>query len=146
MRTWLYNRIRYCYGLPTNYAQNVITTSGSDPTNPVEPKPGTKQFLLFAMGVEQPFLGMPAEARAANVPFTVYVYDDPGSMLKIDEACLALKSQIPTRDGVKVGGLSVLSLDWTGTSVDSFDDHYKLPVRSVTFNAVVRSPEPPSPM
>lgn len=139
MRTWLYNRIRNCVGLPNPYGDQVVTTGASDPTSPSAPKPGTKQFLLFAMGVEQKFLGMPAQARTQNIPFTVYVYDDPGSMLKIDDACVALKNGIPTDGGIVVGSMSVMGLTWEETGEDGFDDHYKLSVRPVRFNLVTAS-------
>jgi hypothetical protein len=90
------------------------------------------------MGIEQPPLGMPMEARAQSIPFTVWVHDEPGSMLNIDDAAVALKDNLPIADGAVVGGMSVYEVRWSETGEDSYDDHYKTNCRPVRFSMMTR--------
>lgn len=123
MRTWLYNRVRGILGMNTR----VISSGAAD--NPGPP------FIVIGMGVEQADLQLPPESKAQSVPFTIWVHDTPGSMLYIDDTALALKNGIPSLDGFKIGGLSVLEVRWIDTGQDGFDDHWKTNCRPVRFTA-----------
>lgn len=128
MRTWIYNRIKAILGDPTIWS---ITSSGSA-DNPAPP------FMVVSMGVEQPPLGMPASSRTQQIPFTVWVHDKPGSMVRIDEMAVALKDGLPTDLGAVVGGMSVLGLAWTDIGEDAYDDHYSTNTRPVRFVLTTR--------
>jgi hypothetical protein len=104
---------------------NVISSGAVD--NPDPP------FMAVSMGTEQTPLGMPAESGTQEIPFDVYVHDRPGSMLKIDQACVALKNNLPTVDGAVAGGMSIHSIRWEDTSADAYDDHYQTNMRRVSF-------------
>lgn len=111
-------------------AQRVITSGNAN--NPTSP------FIIVQMGVEQTPLGMPAESRTQEIPVNIWVHDKPGSMVAIDEACVALKDNMPYHDGIKVGGLSILDFWWEDTGEDAYDDHYGTSTRRVTFRAMTR--------
>jgi hypothetical protein len=132
MRTWLYNRITAIDALDAEYkaAGKVIASGAAD--SPQAP------FLVAAMNVEQPFLGMPPSMRANQIPFTIWVHDTPGSMLRIDAACIALKNNIPTQDAFMVGSMSVFEIRWSETGEDAYDDHFKTNCRPVRFSMVTR--------
>lgn len=131
MRTWLYNRISNLAGLDDAYKNNVYSTGSAD-------NPGSGKFLMINMGTEAPPLGLPRSARAQDVPFTVWVHDEPGSMVAIDDACVALKDGVPTEDGFMVGAMSVYGVKWEGTGDDSFDDHFGTNCRPVRFSMMTR--------
>lgn len=127
MRTLLYNRIKAItlpdtFGIPPR-----IISSGNDLDNPVKP------FLLLSMDIEERPLGTTAEMRVSRVPFTVWVHDEPGSMLDIDSAAFALKNNLPTPDGEKVGDMSHYGIEWEDIGQDAFDDHFKTNTRPVHF-------------
>lgn len=128
MRTWIYNRIKAILGDPTNWS---LTSSGSA-DNPATP------FIVITMGTEQPPPGMPASSRTQQIPFTAWVHDAPGSMVRIDEMAVSLKDGLPTADGAVVGGLSVLGCVWTDTGEDAYDDHYGTNTRPVRFLLTTR--------
>lgn len=134
MRTWLYNRIKAAAGIPAAFGSGanmrVISTGAAD--QPVKP------FMIVQMGTEDPPLGSVAEERTQLVPFTVWVHDEPGSMLNIDDAAIALKNAIPTEDGVVVGGLSIYRVKWEMTGEDAYDDHFGTNTRPVRFSAMTR--------
>lgn len=130
MRTWLYNRISNLAGLADEFKNNVMSSGSAD--NPSKP------FLMITMGTEAPPLGLPRSARAQDVPFTIWVHDAPGSMVKIDEACVALKDGLPTEDGFMVGAMSVYGVKWEGTGDDSYDDHFGTNSRPVRFSMMTR--------
>jgi hypothetical protein len=125
MRTWVYNRVKAILD-----DWNVIS-SGST-ANPDRP------FAVVSMEVEVPFLGMPASARVQEIPVAVWLHDKPGSMLKIDDGSIALKNELPTADGVVIGGLSVMDLRWSGTGADAHDDFYNTSSRPVRFTIVAK--------
>lgn len=125
MRTWLYNRI------DALLAMRVFSSGSGD-------DPSMRPFAVLSMEVEQPFLGMPTEARVAGIPFTVWLHDSPGSMLAVDDAAVALKNGLPTVDGAVVGGLSVLGVKWESTGADAADDHYGTNTRPVRFSMTIR--------
>lgn len=132
MRTWIYNRVKGLDALPAAFkADGKIISSGSA-DSPVAP------FLMVNMNVEQPIPGMPAEMRVQEIPFTIWVHDTPGSMLNIDDAAIALKSGLPTVDGLVVGNLSVFEVRWTETGEDAYDDHFKTNCRPVRFSMTTR--------
>lgn len=130
MRTWLWNLLHNAGWLIADWkADGKLISSGSAD----QPEP---PFMLLGMQVEQPFPGMPASAKTGEIPFTVWVHDTPGSMLRIDEACIALQNNLPTEDGFMIGNMSVLRVKWTETGQDSFDDHFKTNCRPVRFAMV----------
>lgn len=129
MRTWLVNRVKGT-DLPGTMADRVITSGNAN--NPVPP------FIIVQMGNEQTPLGMPAESRTQEIPVDIWVHDKPGSMVAIDDACVALKNSIPIHTGLVVGGLSILDLWWEDTSADAYDDHYATSTRRVSFRAMTR--------
>ncbi len=132
MRVWLYNRIKNLAGLHADFkAEGKIISSGSA-DRPEAP------FLVVTMGVEQPPVDMPPEMRTQSIPFTVWVHDTPGSMIKIDDGALALKIGLPTFDAQMVGGLSLYELRWTDTGEDTYDDHFGTNCRPVRFAAMTR--------
>lgn len=131
MRSWLYNRVKNIQNWPTYFSQDRVISSGSA-DQPVAP------FLIISMGVEQPPLGLPASTRTQRIPFTVWVHDKPGSMLKIDDMAVALKDGLPTMDNLMVGGMSVYNLEWVETGADAFDDHFKTNTRPVRFTMMTR--------
>jgi hypothetical protein len=134
MRTWIYNRIKAIAAMPAAFgvgsAMRVIS-SGSNST-PAKP------FLIVQFGVEDSPLGSVAEERTQEIRFTVWVHDAPGSMLAIDDACVALKNGLPTEDGAVVGGMSVYRLKWEATGEDVYDDHYATNTRPVRFSMMTR--------
>ena len=134
MRTWIYNRIKGLAGIPTAFgvgnAMRLISSGAAD-----DPK---APFMIVSMGVESEFPGATAEMRLARIPFTVWVHDTPGSMLQIDEACVALKNGLPVPNGAVVGGMSVYECRWIETGQDVFDDHFKTNTRPVRFTLVTR--------
>jgi hypothetical protein len=130
MRSWIYNRIKAIAGMPGGMVDRVIST-GSNAT-PDAP------FLIVAMGTESSVLGMPAEAGVAEVPFTVWVHDAPGSMLNIDAAAHLLKDNLPGVTPAVVGGVSVYECRWNDTGEDAYDDHYHTNTRPVRFRLVIR--------
>lgn len=130
MRTWVYNRIKNIAGLPAGIGDRVISSGSAD--NPGSP------FMVVQMGTEDPPLGATAEERTQQVPFTVWVHDKPGSMILIDDVTVLLKNNLPTQDGVKVGGMSVYRLKWESTGEDAYDDHYKTNTRPVRFSMMTR--------
>ena len=127
MRTWLYNRIKGLAGMPAGIA--VISSGAAD--NPVAP------FVIVQMGVEEPPLGAIAEERTQQIPFTVWVHDRPGSMISIDDICVALKDGLPV-EGIVVGNMSIYRLKWESTGQDAYDDHYKTNTRPVRFSMMTR--------
>lgn len=129
MRAWIYNRIK-ALDLPVDMEDRVISSGAAD--NPGVP------FIAVAMGTEVPVLGMPAEARVQEIPVDIWVHDEPGSMLHIDDACVVLKNNLPTEDGVVVGNMSVLNLRWEETSSDAYDDHYGTNTRRISFRMTTR--------
>ena len=131
MRVWIYNRIKAIAGLAAIVGDRISSAGSLD-------NPAVKPFIHVAMGVEQPALGMPAEARVQRIPFTCYVHDTPGSMIKIDQVAQLLKDNLPTPDGVKVGGMSVYQIEWTDTGEDGYDDHFGTNVRPVRFSMMTR--------
>lgn len=130
MRTWIYNRVKAI--LDAHGWTYKILSSGAADT------PAVKPFLIITMEVEQPPLDLPAGSGAAWVPWAIWVHDTPGSMLKIDDVVIALKNELPTLDGVVIGGLSRYGLDWTETGQDSYDDHFGTNTRPVRFRAMTR--------
>ena len=130
MRTWLYNLLTNMGALPAPYRLpgKIISSGAAD-------GPGAP-FIVASLGVEQPFPGMPRESKTQEIPFTLWVHDVPGSMVQIDDAAIALKNNIPTRDGFKIGNMSVLEVRWTETGEDAFDDHFKTNCRPVRFAMV----------
>lgn len=134
MRTWIYNRIKALTGIPKQFGEGDdmrLFQSGSAD----QPE---KPFMIVQMGFEMPPFGTTPAMRAQEVPFTVWVHDVPGSMLHIDDACVALKNGLPTEDGVVVGGLSIYNLRWQSTGEDAYDDHYGTNARPVRFSAMTR--------
>jgi hypothetical protein len=135
MRAWVYNRIKAITSIPTAFGEAAnmrILSSGSGNENPVKP------FLLVSFGVEQPPLGSVAEMRVQAIPFTVWVHDAPGSMLNIDDAAVALKNNLPTPDGQRVGGMSLYNLEWVETGEDAYDDFFGTNTRPVRFTMMTR--------
>lgn len=130
MRTWLYNRIKAIDALPQGFKDRLISSGDAD--NPSAP------FAIVQMGVEQPVLGMPTSAGAMTIPFTVWLHDEPGSMLSIDDGAVALKDGLPVPNGAVVGGLSLYEVKWVGTGEDAFDDHYGTNTRPVRFEMTAR--------
>ena len=130
MRQFIYNRIKDIAGLSTIVGDRVISSGAAD--NPVEP------FIIVQMGIELPPLGLAKEAGAQSVPFSCWVHDKPGSMLRIDEACVLLKYGIPTDVGAKVGNMSHYGIEWVETGGDAFDDHYGTNTREVMFTMMTR--------
>lgn len=134
MRTWVYNRIKAASGIPaafgTGAAMRVISSGASE--NPAKP------FLIVQFQVEEPPFGAIAEERTQQVPFTVWVHDEPGSMVRIDDACVALKNGLPMDGGVVVGGMSVYRVKWEATGEDAYDDHYGTNTRPVRFSMMTR--------
>lgn len=125
MRTWIYNRIKGIASLPGDIATRVISSGAAD-------NPGTP-FIAVAMGTEQPVLGMPPSMRVQEIPVDVWIHDEPGSMLVIDDAAVALKDNLPTEDGTVVGNMTILTLRWEETSSDAYDDHFGTNARRVSF-------------
>ena len=132
MRTWLYNRIANLPGLADEFkaADHILSSGAAD-------SPGAP-FLMITMGSETPPLGLPRSAGAQDVPFTIWVHDEPGSMVRIDDACVALKDGVPSDDGFMVGAMSVYGVKWEGTGDDSFDDHFGTNCRPVRFSMMTR--------
>lgn len=131
MRAFIYNRIKNLPNKPTSLSTlSFYSSAGAD--NP------TKPFLLIAMGTEVPPLGMPAEARTQMIPFTVWVHDEGSSMLRIDDAAVWLKNELPTETGFKVGNISVYHIKWEDTGQDVFDDFFKTNTRPVRFSMMTR--------
>lgn len=130
MRIWLYNKMVNMVDLPAAYKAvgKVISSGAADQPN--------APFSVLSLGVEQAFPGMPSSARVQEIPFTVWVHDTPGSMTRIDEACIALKNNIPTEDGFMIGNMSVLGIKWTVTGEDTYDDHFKTNCRPVRFSMI----------
>ena len=133
MRAWIYNRIKGLGTIPAAFGSgaNMRVTSSGSGDQPVKP------FLVVQMGNEAPPLGATAEERTQAIPFTVWVHDEPGSMLPIDDACVALKNGLPT-EAVVVGGMSVYEVRWDDTGEDAYDDHYGSNCRPVRFTAMTR--------
>lgn len=130
MRTWLYNRLTNMPELPAPYrAAGKVISSGAA-NAPAAP------FIVATIGVEQPFPGMPREARAQEIPFTLWLHDTPGSMLQIDDGAVALQKNLPTEDGFMIGTMSVMGIRWTETGEDAYDDHFKTNCRPVRFSMV----------
>lgn len=132
MRTWLYNIIRNMLALPAAFRLEGKVISSGAAESPEAP------FMVLTLNVETPFPGMPAEARAQDIPFTIWVHDVPGSMVRIDDACIALKNNLPTRDGFMIGNMSVMEVRWVETGEDAFDDHFKTNCRPIRFAMVTR--------
>jgi hypothetical protein len=126
MRTWVYNRVKAIIT-----TMDVFSSGNAD-------DPPTRPFAVITMDVEVPFFGMPPEAKVQEIPFAVWLHDEPGSMLKIDDAAIALKNSLPTRDGAVIGGLSLFEIRWTSTGADAHDDFYKTSSRPVRFTAVAK--------
>ena len=133
MRAWVYNRVLNL-GWPTSWAnvggKRVISSGSAD-----QPK---KPFLLVSMGVEQPPLGMPASSKTQSIPFTVWVHDEPGSMVRIDDMAMLVKAELPTNVPFKIGNLSVYEVRWVETGDDAYDDHFMTNARPVRFSAMTR--------
>lgn len=130
MRVWIYNRIK-SLALPAGMGDRVLS-SGSDQDNPIKP------FLIVSMGIEQKPLGTTAEMRVVRLPFTVWVHDEPGSMLHIDDGARVLETGLPTPDGQRVGNASFYNIEWEETGADAFDDHFGTNTRPVRFVMVMR--------
>lgn len=126
MRTWIYNRVKAIIA-----TWDVYGAGAAD-------NPQSKPFAVITMDPELPTLGMPAEMRTQDIPFTVWLHDDPGSMLAIDDAAIALKSGMPTTSGAVVGGMSVYECRWEMTGNDAYDDHYNTSSRPVRFSLITR--------
>lgn len=134
MRTWLYNRVKGLAGIPAAFgagADRRVISSGSED----QPE---KPFIVIQMGVEQPVLGMPAEMRTQTIPVTVWLHDEPGSMLLIDDAANALKDNLPVPAGAVVGSMSVYEVRWVETGQDAYDDHWETNCRPVRFVMTTR--------
>jgi hypothetical protein len=132
MRTYVYNRIMGL-ALPSVFGSPArVISSGSSEDNPLKP------FLIVQFDIEVKPLGMPASARTSRVPFTVWVHDEPGTMLNIDEAAFILKNDLPTLDGAKVGNMSHYGIEWEEIGQDAFDDHFKTNTRPVRFWMMTR--------
>jgi hypothetical protein len=127
----LYNRIKAVSGLAALVGDRIISTNSNT-------TPASKPFLIVQMGVEQAPLGTVPEMRAQEVPFTVWVHDTPGSMVKIDDICVLLKNNVPTEDGARVGSMSVYNVRWEATGDDAYDDHYSTATRPVRFTMMTR--------
>lgn len=131
MRAWLFNRITNLPNKPVSLAAlTIYGSAGAD--QPAKP------FLMIQMGVEQAPLGMPAESRTQEIPFTVWVHDTGASMLRIDDACVWLKNNLPMDIGVKVGSMSVYEIKWQDTGQDGYDDFFKTNTRPVRFTMMTR--------
>ena len=132
MRTWLFNRLTNMSEIPAEFRQTGKIISSGAADAPLAP------FLIVSLNVEQPWLGLPRLVGAGTIPFTVWAHDTPGSMLRIDDACIALKHYLPTDDGFMIGQMSVMQLRWDETGEDSYDDHFKTNCRPVRFAMVIR--------
>lgn len=133
MRAWVYNRIKNL-SLPSAFgvgASMRVISSGSAE----QPQ---KPFLVVQMGTEVPPLGSTPEERTQMIPFTVWVHDEPGSMVAVDDASVALKNGLPTEDGAVVGGMSLYRLKWEDTGEDAYDDHFGTNCRPVRFSMMTR--------
>jgi hypothetical protein len=131
MRAWIYNRISGLPNRPASWVGKDIKSSAAA-DQPVAP------FIIISMGLESTPLAMPAESRTQEIPFTAWVHDNGASMLRIDEACVWLKNELPFEDGLKVGNMSIFRLKWELTGEDAFDDHFKTNVRPVRFSMMTR--------
>jgi hypothetical protein len=128
MRTWIYNRAN---GLLQPLGWVLFGAGAAD-------NPASRPFAVLAMDPELPTLGMPVEMRTQSIPFTIWLHDAPGSMLKIDDAAIALKVGMPTNAGALVGGMSVYECRWEMTGNDAYDDHYNTSSRPVRFSLITR--------
>jgi len=124
----VYNRVVNLPGIPSSFGTPPrVLSSGNNEVNPVKP------FLLVRFDVETRPLDSVAEMRVSRVPFSVWVHDEPGSMLDIDDACFALKNNLPTTDGAVVGGMSHYGIEWEEIGQDTYDDGYLTNTRPVRF-------------
>lgn len=127
MRTWAWNIVRGMEGLPAGMEGRVYSSGSAD--NPVSP------FIIVAMGVEIPVLGMPRNSKTAQVPIDVWCHDRAGSMVNIDNACITLKNNLPSLAPVRIGGLFILEIAWEEIGPDQQDDGFQTMTRRCSFRA-----------
>ena len=133
MRTFIYNRLKNLAGIPAKFGTPPrIISTGNNEDNPQKP------FLLVAFDIETKPLDSVAEMRVSRIPFTVWVHDEPGTMLDIDEAAFAIKNGLPTPDGAAVGNMSHYGITWEEIGGDTADDHFGTNTRPVRFWMVAR--------
>jgi hypothetical protein len=131
MRAWLYNRINGLANRPASWVgKDIYSSAASD--QPQEP------FMIISLNTEQPPPSMPASTRTQAIPFTVWVHDRGSSMLRIDDACVWLKNNLPFEDGITVGNMSIYNLVWELTGDDAYDDHFNTNTRPVRFTMMTR--------
>lgn len=131
MRAFVITRIKNLPNKPASLAGLTIMSSAAA-EDPVEP------FMIVSMDVEVTPLGMPDESRTQMVPFTCWVHDRGASMVRIDDAAVWLKNNMPTDMGFKVGNMSVYNIRWASTGGDVYDDHFKSNTRPVRFEMMTR--------
>jgi hypothetical protein len=128
MRSWLYNRIKAISLVADKVGDRVISSGSAD--NPETP------FIVITMGVEDRPLEMPSTSKTQRIPFTASIHDTPGSMLPVDDLAIALKDGVPVSASLMIGNMSLISLEWTSTGQDGYDDHWGTNFRPVRFLAV----------
>lgn len=124
-RTWAFDRLTSSDPVTDLVPVEWIFGGGS-----LTEVPARRPFVILRFGVEQSDMWDGDGPAATSQYLTVYIHDEPGDYLRINEITLAIRAALqgPVADGV--GGISAL---WQGDSQDLADDVYGTIMRNAEF-------------
>lgn len=132
MRKWAYDTVKACPGL-SDFAGDRVFSSGS--VDGPEADSPERPFVVIRFSTNQS--GLP-KTKVKQQRFQAWLHMEPGSMLPIDDLCLAMEDWVPSQAPQLNNGYRIMECVWEFTSPDTFDDHYKTETRYVEFLTTFR--------
>lgn len=130
-RTWVYQKVMATpsLGVPGArvYSVGAVGRLGDTPDRP---------FIVIREMLIAPSLlpSWPVDNR----PYQIWVHDDPGSMMRIDQAIGAVRVYLPEQAPTVFGDEEIFACEWNAMSDDLYDDHHKTNTRHADFTLKVK--------
>ena len=123
-RLWVYEKVRQTQSIE-NLVEDRIYGSGS-----LEGAPDVKPFLMLRLEADSPELNDGDAPLITSRTLTVFVHDEPGSYVRIEQMLAMLRTAL-------VGQVpSAVACTWLGDTGDLADDTFKTITRAGTFRLV----------
>lgn len=120
-RTYIYDTLRNNASFALLVPVGSLYGSGA-----LQGAPAAKPFVVLRFGVERPLLKDGFNPVATGQFLTVYVHDNPGDFLRINQILAAVRVAL-VGQVIGPGGICV---EWLGDSDDLADDVYKTNMRN----------------
>lgn len=132
MRTLVFNTVRDALaglvGDPPRIYQITAPGVGNVPASPEKP------FIIISEGVTTPFPSVSETSDAESIPYTVYAYDNQGSLVLVTKLLRKITTPVKALTGqVSPTGARCLGATWGGLSQDFPDPTYEASVRYASF-------------